>query len=284
MADNSNADVACHVHIEDILSNLEKATVKLENDNNKLRSANSSLSERLEIFEHKMSNMELKVAQLEKIITDIIKSSLDYEFERSKVILYGLEKSDINLVANGYYDGHNAVRTYAFNFVKKYIPEYVQTDITVKVITSNDSGPTSISILMACSADALKLISRCKRSGFSKVSHGLTKLERQLSRQVSLKIQELNRNPDNVDFTYLKKHVHTIVKTNKDDKRTPLETFTTTFIIEDVGLDVGLRIDNMQKNTSRLSIIQNHPSQVEKNVLNIACVMCKGHHTKNNKK
>jgi hypothetical protein len=112
---------------------------------------------------------------------------------------------------------------------------------------------------MACSADAFKLINRCKKKGFSKISQGLTKPERQMSRLVSRKVQQLNQNSKNpTDITFSKRHIHTIVKIRKDNPKIPIDTYVTDFTLENSGSGVNFKISNMRRKPSRRDKSRNH--------------------------
>ena len=238
---NVNAAVMAHseafLMVNDKLNELEQKIAELKAENDTLKSENLTLSRNLKSFEEGVANLELKNAKLEEITTDIAKSSLDYEYERSNVVLYDIKQSEIS--------DKKTTEEYAIKFINKYLPDYPKSDLKIKKIRSGRENTNAILISMACSADAFKLTNRCRNKGFFKISQGLTKPERQISKEVSKKVQQLNQNPNkSMDVIYSKRHIHTIVKCRKDNPKIPIDTFTTSFTLSNTDNGTSFKLQN----------------------------------------
>ena len=182
-------------------------------------------------YEKRIAQLELKNAQLENMVSELVKGSLDYEHERSNVVLYGVEKSEIEDYRSRNGNEKRAVDNFALNFVRKYLPEYEASDIKARILRDN-----SLMISMACSADAFRLTKRCRQNGVTRLKQGLTKPERLISKEVSLKTTQLNSNLDNTsEKIYKKRYVHSIVKIKKHHPRNPLATFIPEFNLSNLN-------------------------------------------------
>ena len=188
-------------------------------------------------YEQRIAQLELKNAQLEQMVSEIVKGSLDYENERSKVIVYGVTK-----------DEFDAVDEFAINFVQNYLPNYEESDVTARTIGSYNQD-NSVMISLACSADAFKLTKKCRAKGFTKVRQGLTRPERMMSKSVTLKTTQLNVNKTS-DKTYQKRHLYKIAKIKKDEPRKPLDVFLPEFNLTNLGGMVTFSVSNMIRKTS----------------------------------
>ena len=203
-----------------------------------------SLQSQLTEYEKKMSQLELKNAQLENMMSELIKGSLDYEHERSNVVVYGLNKS----VVDTHVDDKQAVNKFAIDFVRKYLPNYEASDVTARVVQSNNQD-SSVMISLACSADAFKLTKRCRKKGFTKVRQGLTKPERMISKSVTLKTTQLNSKLSKTsDKIYVKRHSHSIAKVMKDDPRKPLVLFSPEYNLTNLNGTATFKLTNLIRN------------------------------------
>ena len=205
----------------------------------------SSLYIRFDEYDQKIAQLELKNAQLEHMVSELVKGSLDYEHERANVVLYGVDKSEIGETA--YRNKNQAVDMYALKFVQKYLPNYEATDIKTKAV-QNDGA---IVISMACSADAFRLTKRCRADGFTKIRQGLTKPERMINKAVTLKTAQLNSNASKMsDKNYVKRHLHYIARVKKDDPRKPLALFSPEFNLTNLDGTVTFKLTNMIRKTN----------------------------------
>ena len=204
-----------------------------------------SMSSQLNNYEQRIAELELKNAQLEHMVSELTKGSLDYENERSNVILYGVDKSEISYRND---NKKQAVDTYALNFVRGYLPNYEPTDIKTKIIQHDKSNDIVIS--MACSADAFKLTKRCRANGFTKLRQGLTKPERMISKSVTLRTAQLNSNLSKTsDKIYMKRHIHSIAKVKKNEPRSTLAVFSPEFNLTNLNGTVTFKSTNMIRKT-----------------------------------
>ena len=77
---------------------------------------------------------------------------------------------------------------------------------------------------------------RCRQNGVTRLKQGLTKPERLISKEVSLKTTQLNSNLDNTsEKIYKKRYVHSIVKIKKHHPRNPLATFIPEFNLSNLN-------------------------------------------------
>ena len=214
-----------------------------------------SLQSQLTKYEQKIAQLELKNAQLEHMVSELAKGSLDYENERSNIVLYGVDKSEITN-RNG--SEKQATDEYALNFVQKYLPNYERTDIKTKIIQNDRSNDIIIS--MACSADAFKLTKRCRANGFTKIRQGLTKPERMISKSVTLRTIQLNSNLSKTsDKLYMKRHIHSIAKVKKNELTRTLAVFSPEFDLTNLNGTIAFKSTNMIRKTS------NHGDQASQN-------------------
>ena len=218
---------------------------KLRLEFEKLTKVTLSLNDQFAKYDQKIAQLELKNAQLEQMVSELVKGSLDYEHERSNVVLYGVDKDKIDETA--YRNKNEAIDMYALNFVQKYLPNYEATDIKTKSV-QNDGA---IVISMACSADAFRLTKRCRADGFTKIRQGLTKPERMISKAVTLKTAQLNSKSSRMsDKHYVKRHLHYIARVKKDDPRKPLALFTPEFNLTNLDGTVTFKLTNMIRKTN----------------------------------
>lgn len=192
-------------------------------------------------YDQRIAQLELKNAQLEKMVSKLVIGSLDYEHERSNVVVYGVDKRDVN--------GKEAVDEYALNFVRKYLPNYEESDMKARSFQNGENN--SVLISMACSADAFRLTKRCRLNGFTKVRQGLTKPERMISKGVTVKTSQLNSELNKTtDKIYIKRHVHSLIKVKKNAPRKPLATFSPQFDLSNLNGTVTFNVTNMTRKTN----------------------------------
>ena len=240
---------------EERISRLENEKSKLSDDNKRLATLVEDLLTTTENLEERISDLENEKRELsndnnrlEQMMSEMIKGSLDYEYERSNVVIYDIGRKTFE--ADSYRGKKIAGDKYALEFVQKYIPDYKANDIRTKLLNNDEA----ILISMACSADAFRLTRKCRANGFTKIRQGLTKPERMISKCVSNKTNQLNSElrSHNVtsDKVYKKRHVHSISQVSKAEPTKPLAEFTPEFNIDYDNVTLDWKVTNMIRKQS----------------------------------